>query len=154
MRAALRRMTVRRKTVRRRTMRRKTVRRKTVRAIQLSGHHAAQALQMLIEDGKIAGRDVINALKKREKTVEELRARLVALGEDVSNAVVKATKSPRAKRARKTISKAQRTARQAQGRYMAAVRQLSKEARKTVKAIRLKSGVDAAIREARRLAAV
>jgi len=134
-------------------MRRKTVRRKTVRAIQLSGHHAAQALQMLIEDGKIAGRDVINALKKREKTVDELRARLMALGEDVSDAVVKAAKSPRAKRARKTISRAQRIARQAQGRYMAAVRQLSKEARKKVKAIRLKSGVDAAIREAKRLAA-
>jgi phage/plasmid-associated DNA primase len=132
-------------------MRRKPVRRKTVRAIQLSGHHAAQALQMLIEDGRIAGRDVINALKKREKTVDELRARLLALGEDVSDAVVRASKSPRAKRARKTISRAQRTARQAQGRYMAAVRQLSKEARNKIRAIRQKSGVDAAIREAKRL---
>lgn len=128
------------------------MRKKTVRAIQVSGHHAAQALQMLIEDGKIAGRDVINALKKREKTVEELRARLVALGEDVSDAVVKAANgSARVKKARKQISKAQRTARQAQGRYMAAVRQLSKEARNKVKAIRQKSGVDAAIREAKRM---
>ena len=129
------------------------MRKKTVRAIQVSGHHAAQALQMLIEDGKIAGRDVINALKKREKTVEELRARLVALGEDVSKAVVRAANgSARVKKARKQISKAQRTARQAQGRYMAAVRQLSKQARSKVKAIRQKSGVDAAIREAKRLA--
>ena len=64
-------------------------RRKTVREIQLSGQHAAQALQMLIEDGKIAGRDIINALRRREKTVRELRARLSALGEDVSRAVMR-----------------------------------------------------------------
>jgi chromosome segregation ATPase len=129
------------------------LRRKTVKAIQLTSQHAAHALQMLIEDGKIAGRDVVQALKRREKTVKELRARLTALGEDVSNAVVRAANgSARVKKARKQISKAQRSARQAQGRYMAAVRQLSKQARSKVKAIRQKSGVDAAIREAKRLA--
>jgi len=119
----------------------------------LTGRHAAYALQMLIEDGKIAGRDVVQALKRREKTVRDLRARLTALGEDVSKSVVRAANgSARIQKARKQISKAQRTARQAQGRYMAAVRQLSKDARKKVKVIRAKSGVDAAIREARRLA--
>jgi hypothetical protein len=124
-----------------------------MREIQLSGQHAAQALQMLIQDGKIAGRDVINALRRREKTVRELRARLSALGEDVSRAVMRsANGSPTLRKTRKRISKAQRTARQAQGRYMAAVRQLSKDARKKVKAIRLKSGVNVAIREAKRLA--
>lgn len=129
------------------------MRRKTVKAVQLTGQHAAYALQMLIEDGKIAGRDVVQALKRREKTVRELRARLTALGEDVSKSVVRAANgSARIQKARKQISKAQRTARQAQGRYMAAVRQLSKDARKKVKVIRAKSGVDAAIREARRLA--
>jgi chromosome segregation ATPase len=129
------------------------VRKKTVRALQLSGHHAAMALQMLIADGKIAGKDVLQALKRREKTIRELRERLTALGEDVSHAVVRAANgSARIQKARKEISKAQRTARQAQGRYMAAVRQLSKDARKRVKAIRIKSGVVAAIREARRLA--
>ena len=128
------------------------MRKKTVRAVQLTGHNAVYALQMLIEDGKIAGRDVVLALKRREKTVRELRARLTALGEDVSKAVRAANGSARVRRARKQISKAQRTARQAQGRYMSAVRQLSKDARKKVKAIRIKSGVVAAIREARRLA--
>jgi hypothetical protein len=107
---------------------------------------------MLIEDGKIAGRDVVQALKRRERTVRELRARLSALGEDVTRAVRSANGSPRVKKARKQISDAQRTARRAQGRYMAAVRRLSKDARKKVKAIRIKSGVAAAIREARRLA--
>ena len=128
------------------------MRKKTIRAVQLTGHNAAYALQMLIEDGKIAGRDVVLALKRREKTVRELRARLTALGEDVSKAVRAANGSARVRKARKQISKAQRTARQAQGRYMSAVRQLSKDARKKVKAIRIKSGVAAAIREARRLA--
>ncbi|HEV7501853.1 MAG TPA: hypothetical protein VGQ33_17690 [Vicinamibacteria bacterium] len=129
------------------------MRRKTVKAVQLTGQHAAYALQMLIEDGKIAGRDVVQALKRREKTVRELRARLTALGEDVSKAVARASNgSARIQKARKQISRAQRTARQAQGRYMAAVRQLSKDSRKKIKAIREKSGVDAAIREARRLA--
>lgn len=128
------------------------MRKKTVRAVQLTGQHAAYALQMLIQDGKIASRDVVQALKRREKTVRELRARLTALGEDVSKMVRAVNGSPEVKRARKKISKAQRTARQAQGRYMAAVRQLSKDARKKVKALRIKSGVAAAIREARRLA--
>ena len=129
------------------------MRKKTVKAVRLTGEHAAYALQMLIEDGKIASRDVVQALKRREKTVRELRARLVALGEDVSDAVSRSSGgSPRARRIRKQITKAQRTARQAQGRYMAAVRKLSKDARKRVKDIRMKSGVVAAIREARRLA--
>jgi hypothetical protein len=128
------------------------VRKKTVKAVRLTGQHAAQALQMLIEDGKIASRDVVQALKRREKTVRELRARLVALGEDVSKAVQAANDSPQVRQARKQITRAQRTARQAQGRYMAAVRRLSKDARKRVKEIRVKSGVDAAIREARKLA--
>ena len=132
------------------------MRRKTVKAVRLTGEHAVYALQMLIEDGKIASKDVIQALKRREKTVRELRARLLALGEDVSNAVVRAANaandSPQVRRARKQITKAQRTARQAQGRYMAAVRKLSKDARKRIKAVRIKQGVEAAIREARRLA--
>ncbi len=132
------------------------MRKKTVQAVRLTGEHAAYALQMLIEDGKIASRDVVQALKRREKTVRELRARLIALGEDVSKAVAgvanAANGSARVRKARKQITRAQRTARQAQGRYMAAVRRLSKDARKRVKEIRAKSGVDAAIREARKLA--
>lgn len=128
------------------------MRTKTVKAVRLTGQHAAYALQMLMEDGKIAARDVVAALRRREKTVRELRARLTALGEDVSEAVRAANGSARVKKARKQITRAQRSARQAQGRYMAAVRQLSKDARKKIKALRAKSGVDAAIREARRLA--
>jgi hypothetical protein len=127
------------------------VRQKTKKALKLSAHHAALALQMLVEDGKIAAKDVTAALKRREKTIRDLRARLSALGEDVAASVSKAAarKTPKARRA---ISRAQQTARRAQGRYLGAIRQLSKQARARVKAIRAKSGVDAAIRAAAKMA--
>jgi hypothetical protein len=41
---------------------------------------------------------------------------------------------------------------QAQGRYLASIRKLSRQARLQVRAVRLKSGVDAAIRAAVRMA--
>jgi len=105
---------------------------------------------MLIEDGKVAARDVSAALKRREKTIRDLRARLSALGEDVAASVSKAAARERPK-ARRAISRAQRTARRAQGRYLGAIRQLSKQARTRVKAIRAESGVDAAIRAAAKM---
>lgn len=127
------------------------MRRKTKKALDLSAHHASLALQMLVEDGKIAARDVTNALKRREKTIRDLRARLSALGDDVAAAVAK-TSAREAPKARRAISRAQRTARQAQGRYLGAIRRLSKQARARVKAIRAESGIDAAIRAAAKLA--
>ena len=123
---------------------------KTKKALKLSAHHASLALQMLIEDGKVAARDVSAALKRREKTIRDLRARLSALGEDVAASVSKAAARERPK-ARRAISRAQRTARRAQGRYLGAIRQLSKQARTRVKAIRAESGVDAAIRAAAKM---
>ena len=123
---------------------------KTKKALKLSAHHASLALQMLIEDGKVAARDVSAALKRREKTIRDLRARLSALGEDVAASVSKAAARERPK-ARRAISRAQRRARRAQGRYLGAIRQLSKQARTRVKAIRAESGVDAAIRAAAKM---
>jgi hypothetical protein len=127
------------------------VRRKTKKALRLSAHHASLALQMLVDDGKIAAKDVAAALKRREKTIRELRARLSALGEDVATSVAK-TAAREAPRARRAITQAQRRARQAQGRYLAAIRKLSRQARLRVRAIRAKSGVDAAIRAAVKMA--
>jgi hypothetical protein len=106
---------------------------------------------MLVDDGKIAAKDVAAALKRREKTIRELRARLSALGEDVATSVAK-TAAREAPRARRAITQAQRRARQAQGRYLAAIRKLSRQARLRVRAIRAKSGVDAAIRAAVKMA--
>jgi len=127
-----------------------TVRRKTKNALKLSAQHASLALQMLLEDGKIAAKDVTAALKRREKTIRELRARLSALGEDVASTVAK-TAAREGPRARRAISRAQRTARQAQGRYLGAIRRLSKQARARVKTIRAESGIDAAIRAAAKM---
>jgi hypothetical protein len=127
------------------------VRPKTKKALRLSAHHASLALQMLVDDGKIAAKDVTAALKRREKTIRELRARLSALGEDVAASVAK-TAAREAPRARRAITQAQRRARQAQGRYLAAIRKLSRQARVQVRAIRAKSGVDAAIRAAVKMA--
>jgi hypothetical protein len=134
------------------------VRRKTRKALKLSAEHAAIALHLLIEDGKIAASDVARALKRREKMIQELRARLIALEQAAAPVARKLAADGRraylrgAPKARKAISRAQRVARQAQGRYMAAVRRLSKDARAQIKAIRERSGVDAAIKAALKMA--
>jgi hypothetical protein len=130
------------------------VRRKTRKALRLSAQHAGLALQMLIEEGRIAASDVARALKNRERLINELRARLAEI-ESVSRPVARRLASAGRKavrrvapRARKAITRAQRVARQAQGRYMAAVRSLSEDARVKIREIRKQSGVDAAIKAA------
>lgn len=135
------------------------MKRKTRKALRVSAEHAAIALNLLIADGKIAAADVGRALKRREKTIKELRARLSALesaARPVARRLVAAGRRAArraAPKARRTISRAQRLARQAQGRYMAAVRRLSKGARARIKEIRKKSGVNASIKAAKKMAA-
>ena len=130
------------------------MKRKTTKALKLTAHHAAIALNMLVQEGKIAAADIGRALKRREKVIKELRAKLSALEEasaPVARRIVAESRKAirRAEpRARKAISKAQKAARKAQGRYMAAVRQLSEEARVKIREIRKESGVDAAIKAA------
>jgi ParB-like chromosome segregation protein Spo0J len=134
------------------------VRRKTRKALELSAEHAAIALHLLIEDGKIAASDVARALKRREKMIQELRDRLIALEQAAAPVARRFAADGRrayqkgAPKARKAISRAQKVARQAQGRYMAAVRRLSKDARAKIKAIRERSGVDVAIKAALKMA--
>ena len=134
------------------------MRRKTKKALKLSAHHAGVALQMLMEEGKIAAGDVARALRNRERMIQELRARLAAL-ETAARPVARRLASAGRKaarraapRARKAITRAQRIARQAQGRYMAAVRRLSEDARVKIRQIRKESGVDAAIKAAMKMA--
>jgi hypothetical protein len=134
------------------------MRRKTRKALKLSAEHAAVALNLLIQDGKIAAADVVKALKRREKMIQDLRARLNALEEAAAPVARRLAADGRKAylrarpKAKKAISRAQRIARQAQGRYMAAVRSLSKDARARIKAIRAESGVDAAIKAAVKMA--
>jgi hypothetical protein len=133
--------------------------------LTLSAEQARQALAVLIQDGKVAISEVQRALKRREHLIRELRSRLASLGEDGVWAGRRLRKSaaagfraaerasrPIRKRAKPRISTATRKIYQAQGRYMAALRQLSKGARKQIKAIREKSGVKAAITAAKRMA--
>lgn len=134
------------------------MRRKTKKALKLSAQHASIALGLLIADGKIAAKDVAAALKRREKLIKELRAKLSALEAAAAPIARRIAADGRkaarraAPKARKAISRAQRAARQAQGRYLGAIRQLSKQARAKVKAIRKESGVDSAIRAALKMA--
>jgi hypothetical protein len=134
------------------------VRRRTRKALKLTARSAALAVQLLLEEGKIAAADVARTLKHRERLIKELRAKLAAL-ENASMPVARKVASAgrraarrSAPRARKAITRAQRIARQAQGRYMAAVRRLSADARARIRQIREESGVDAAIEAARKIA--
>jgi hypothetical protein len=126
--------------------------------LKLTAHHAVIALNMLVQEGKIVAADIAGALKRREKIMKELRAKLSALEKasaPVARRVASASREAvrRAKpRARKAISRAQKTARRAQGRYMAAIRRLSEDARVKIREIRKQSGVDAAIKAALKMA--
>jgi hypothetical protein len=127
---------------------------------RISAEQARQALQILVADGRIAAREVSKALARREILVRELRQRLATLGAEGSAAVARATKrslSPATRRAIRrgagqAITAAQRAARQAQGKYLGAIRQLSKASKVKVREIRKSSGVKAAIAAAKKLA--
>ncbi len=136
-------------------------------SLALSGEQARQALAVLIQEGKLAVADVRKALGRRDRLVRALRASLTALGEDVGKLGRKAVKGASlpvlagiartaggraVRRAKPKISTAVRKMYQQQGRYMAALRPLTKPARAKIKAIRAKSGVRAAIAAAKRSA--
>jgi len=128
----------------------------------ISAAEAHKALAYLVHEGTVSAKAVQKALRRREKLIREIRERMVALGVEslgVSAKIGKgalaelrrAEKSSRKPR-RKAVSAATKAARQFQGQYMAAVRRLSKTARKQVKALRQKSGVKAAIAAAKKMA--
>jgi hypothetical protein len=131
-------------------------------SLAISAEQARLALAVLINEGKLAARDVYGALARRERLIRQIRERLHALGaEGVELAgdirKVATTRFKRAEEAsreprRKAVSAAVKATRQAQGHYLAAIRQLSKSARKRIKTIREKSGVRAAIAAAKRMA--
>jgi hypothetical protein len=127
------------------------------RTSNLSPDRAAQAVSILVHEGKLRVQDLARALERREKMVSELRARLASLGESSGNGRRRGRRKKRARQTRprkaaKRISKRQRAARQAQGRYLGAIRRLSKADRAKIKAIREKSGVRAAIAAANKMA--
>lgn len=131
-------------------------------ALSITAEEAEKALRYLVHEGKVTARAVEKALARRERLIREIRDRMAALGVEAvgfgvrtgrraakaARRIEKETRKPR----RRAVSAATRSARQAQGQYMAAVRRLSKDVRKEIKAIRAKSGVKAAIAAAKKLA--
>jgi aminopeptidase N len=133
--------------------------------LAVTAEEAQQALSFLVHEGKVAASEVQKALSHRERLIREIRERMAALGVEsleagktVRKRAVKAfraakkTSRPARKRATHRITAATRKLYRLQGKYMSALRPLSKEARAGIKAIRKKSGIDAAIKAAKRLA--
>jgi hypothetical protein len=130
--------------------------------LALSGAQAQAALAVLVHEGKLAAGEVQKALKRHKHLVSDLRAKLAALEEGVGKVgkrILKDGPFPMAQKAgtakrpaarrKPRISAATRKLYQQQGRYMAALRNLSLEQRARIKAIREKSGVRKAIAAAR-----
>jgi len=116
----------------------------------------------LIQEGKLAASEVKKALQRRDRLIRALRVSLAALEAGVvgvGRRVPRDGSFPmagkgkaigrRAGRRKPRLSAATRKTYQQQGRYMAALRNLSKESRAKIKAIREKSGVNAAIAAAK-----
>jgi hypothetical protein len=133
-------------------------------SLALSGEHAQAALAVLIHDGKLAVGEVQNALKRHKHLVTDLRAKLAVLEEGagkVGKRILKDGPFPMARKAKATkrrvarrkprISAATRKMYQIQGKYLSALRPLSKAARAKVKALQEKSGVRAAIAAATKM---
>ncbi len=129
-----------------------------------SGEDAQQALAVLVQEGKLRAGEIQKALQRRNRLIRSLRASLAALGEGVGRLGRQFKDSPfpmvsrragpvrrKAVRRKPRISAATRKVYQEQGRYMAALRPLSKAQRAKVKVIRRKSGVQAAIAAAKRM---
>lgn len=134
-------------------------------SLALSGQQARAALTVLIQEGKLAASEVRKAVENRDRLIRDLRAKLASLEAGLVKAgrrVLKdgffpmagrgKTAKSRAARRKLRISAPTRKLYQQQGRYMAALRPLSKEARAKIKAIREKSGVTKAIAAAKRMA--
>ncbi len=132
-------------------------------SLALSAEQARQALMVLVQEGKLRMSEVRQALQRRDRMVRALRDRLASLERGLGRIGRQFKESPlpmgqgaRAgvtKRVRKKprISAATRKLYQQQGRYMAALRPLSKKQRAKVKTIRENAGVRAAIAAAKRL---
>jgi len=130
----------------------------------ISAQQSHQALAVLLHDGKVRASEVWEALRRRERLLNELKGRLAALGEGMMRVAAKkdgsssmtgmfrASKGQASRKPREPISAARRASMRSQGRYLAAVRPLSKSARMRVRAIRQKSGMRAAIAAARKMA--
>jgi hypothetical protein len=116
---------------------------------------SARGAPLAPRDRQVTSSQIRAALGKREALVRKIRAELARLEGAAAGVVDGVGRLERRGQRRKTRAKAtpaQQAAWRAQGRYLAAVRRLSRADRQKVRAIREKDGVRAAIAAARRLA--
>jgi hypothetical protein len=133
------------------------LKRNSRKSLNLTATHAAQAIHVLIADGKIAARDVTAALKRREEMIHDLRHRLAALeggpqAKDGPFAMTTDVARRGRRRTRPKLSAARRAALKLHGRYIGSVRTLPKAAKAKIKALRERRGVRAAIAAAKKMA--
>jgi hypothetical protein len=122
---------------------------------KLTGDEAIAALRWLVARRQIKVAQIADALKRRERLVQEIREQLEGLsgeGLRLFRGPVPAPERGRPRRPPKKASAAQQKAWKRQGRYLAAVRRLPKASRARVRTIREKRGVRAAIAAARKAA--
>ncbi len=125
-------------------------------SLRISPERAAHALHLLIAEGKISATDVVDALRRREVLLADLKKKLAILEGGVMTKdgpfPMVGRKRPARPKAKRRMSPARRSALKLHGQYLGAVRRLPKAARSKVKAIREKSGVTAAVAAANRMA--
>jgi hypothetical protein len=116
--------------------------------------YAQRALRALLSTGKITESQISAALRAWEKRVEDLKREIAALTGQAAAPPRGARRPARRRRSgrRLKLTPQGRASLRMQGRYMAAVRVLPQSARARIRAIREKSGVKAAIAEAKRMA--
>ncbi len=122
---------------------------------KLTGDEAIAALRWLVATRRIRAAEIRRALAKRQQLVQEIRQELEELGGQglrfLRGPEALERRPPRRKRRRK-VTAAQQAAWREQGRYLAAMRPLSKTDRARVKKIRLAKGVGPALAAAKKLA--
>ena len=131
--------------------------RKIRRFPNITPQEAHAALRWLTATHKVTAKQITDALKAREQLAAEIMRKLEALGGEglrfLRGPDSLLRRAPAKPKRRRASAKAQ-AAWRAQGRYMAAVRRLSKANRAKVKAIRERSGIRAAVAAAKKLGKV
>jgi murein tripeptide amidase MpaA len=136
--------------------------------LTLSAEQAHQALAFLVHEGKLASNEVRQALDRRERLIREIKERMGQLGVEGLQLTTRLAKGASRKiraarkvapptrrlpqRVRKRVSAVRKAAMRRQGKYLAAVRQLSGQDRAKVKEVLKSKGWAAAMAEAKRMA--
>jgi len=69
------------------------------KSLRIGREQVAQALHLLVSEGKVAVREVYTVLKRRETLLRDIRERLAALGDDGLKLIASVRRSPAATRA-------------------------------------------------------